>query len=70
MSEFVLLNAENNMIMGCYSTLDEAAMAYNNIFFKGKRIPMYNIIEFKINPRDAYLFGAVKNKWTILAEAR
>ncbi len=71
MSMFILFNTEDNLFMGCHSTLGEAKEAHEKIALrsKGERIPECRINEVKVDaPADCFFGGyAIEAEWTFAA---
>lgn len=67
---FILFNTDDNLFMGCYSTLGEAKEAYEKIVLKskGERIPNCRINEVKVDaPADCFYGGhATEAEWRIV----
>jgi hypothetical protein len=59
MSMFILFNTEDNLFMGCYSTLDKAKEAYEKFVLesKGERIPDCRINKVKVDAPAYCFFG-------------
>lgn len=65
MSEFVLFDNDNSILLGLYSSFDEAKKEYENFILKYKVTPVCEIIEFKGRAPVDFSFGIVEAKWTI-----
>lgn len=70
MSMFILFNTDDDLFMGCYSTLGKAIEAYEKIELEltGERIPKCSIKKVKVDaPADCFFGGyAIEEEWTIV----
>jgi hypothetical protein len=49
MSVFILYNRDEDFLLGCYSSLEEAKKAYQNALNKARRIPTCDVKKIKLD---------------------